>query len=303
MFTDIQFNGWVEHVPEKWRPYVHLARMDRPIGVWLLLLPGLWSIALASGGLMGLGFHGVWLMILFGIGAVAMRGAGCVINDLWDRDLDGQVERTSQRPLPSGRVNMKQAFLFLLGLLVIGLIILLQMNGTTVLLGFVSLPLVIAYPLMKRFTYWPQAFLGLTFNFGALMGWSAVTEGLALPALLLYAGGICWTIGFDTVYAHQDKEDDALIGVKSTALKFGEHSKHIVGGFYAMAGFFFTAAVYLASESLTAGGIMLCVSVALYAQQLLNWDMDDQESCLRVFKSNRNFGLAVLGVTLISGFF
>jgi len=296
-FTDIRFNGWVEKVPEKWRPFVHLARLDRPIGIWLLLLPGLWSIALAG----GLAY--VPLMVLFAIGAVVMRGAGCVINDLWDRDLDGSVERTSGRPLPSGRVSMKHAFLFLLGLLVVGLLVLLQMNGMTIVLGFASLPLVILYPLMKRWTYWPQVFLGLTFNFGALMGWSAVTEELSWAALLLYVGGICWTIGYDTIYAHQDKEDDALIGVKSTALKFGEKSKRMVGGFYALAALSFGAAVYASGADLVLALVVLALSGALLAWQVKGWVMDDQASCLKAFKANRNFGLTLLAALLMAGFF
>lgn len=275
-------------LPEGLRAYALLMRLDRPAGTWLLLLPGLWGIVLASGGLVQMNNHEWGLMALFAIGAVVMRAAGCVVNDLWDRDLDKQVGRTRMRPLASGAVSVRQAIGFLIVLLFIGLVILLQMNLFTVLLGIVSLPLIAIYPLMKRVTWWPQVFLGLTFNFGALMGWSAVTGMLEAPALLLYLGGIFWTLAYDTIYAHQDRDDDALAGIKSTALKFGTRSKKFVTGFFVMAWICFAFAAGLK------GFLFLLPAGAHLVWQLKNWNLDDVESSLRIFKSNRDFGLLVL---------
>jgi 4-hydroxybenzoate polyprenyltransferase len=284
--TDIKREGWVEKLlPPFLRPYAALARLDRPIGIWLLLLPGWWAIMLAAGGATRMDGADWTIFALFGIGAVVMRAAGCVINDLWDRDLDKKVERTSARPLASGEISVKQTTGFLVALLVLGLIILLQMNALTVLLGFLSLPLIAIYPLMKRFTWWPQLFLGFTFNFGALMGWSAVTGAIEFPAVLLYAGGIFWTLGYDTIYAHQDKEDDALAGIKSTALLFGVESKKFVSVFFSIA----YVLIFMASQSL------FLIPAALHlAWQLRVWMPDDAASSLRVFKSNRDFGILVL---------
>lgn len=287
--TDIKLDSWVGRVlPARARPYALLARLDRPVGVWLLLLPGWWAIVSASGGFVSMGAREWGIFFLFGIGAVVMRGAGCVINDLWDRELDKKVERTRARPLASGTLNVRQAIVFLFCLLLIGLLVLLQMNFMTVLLGVLSLPLIAVYPLMKRVTWWPQAFLGLTFNFGALMGWSAVTGFVGVPAVFLYLGGIFWTLAYDTIYAHQDREDDALAGIKSTALKFGKNSKIWVGCFFAIA---------LALIALASGGqgfLFLLPAAAHMAWQVKSWSLDDAASSLRVFKSNRDFGFLVM---------
>ena len=202
------------------RPFVALARLDQPVGVWLLLWPCLWAIGLASDGLPDIG-----LLALFTAGAFVMRAAGCTLNDIFDRDFDARVERTRRRPLPSGAIGVKGAVAFMAVLLGAGLAILLQLNLFAILLGAGSLLLVVLYPLMKRITYWPQAFLGLTFNYGALLGWAAVEGGIGWPAGLLYAGGIAWTLGYDTIYAHQDKEDDLLIGVKSSAIALGPNGR------------------------------------------------------------------------------
>lgn len=216
--TDIKKLVWIEQkLPEQARPYAYLMRIDRPIGIWLLLIPGIWGIAAASPG-----FPSIYTCILFLIGSVLMRGAGCVINDLWDKDLDKKVERTANRPLASGAITEKNAKIFLATLLLLSFFILIQFNSTTIILGFASIPLIAMYPLMKRYTYWPQIMLGITFNMSVLMGYSAVTGETSSTAILLYLGAIFWTIGYDTIYAHQDKEDDALIGIKSTALKFGD---------------------------------------------------------------------------------
>ena len=218
--------GWIEHLPERLRPYAVLARWDRPIGTWLLLWPCWWALALAPGR------PDWWLVPLFGIGAVAMRGAGCVVNDLTDRELDAPVARTRERPLASGRLGVPQALAFLALQLLVGGLVLLAFNGVAVVLALASLPLIAIYPWMKRITWWPQAFLGITFNWGALVGWAAATGELATPALLLYAAGFFWTLGYDTIYAHQDKADDALIGIKSTARRLGAATPRWLWGFY-----------------------------------------------------------------------
>ena len=227
--TDIKTEGWISKMPQSWQPYAVLMRLDRPIGWWLLLLPGWWGIMLGANGVTGM-YNADWrLMILFLIGAIIMRGAGCIINDLWDRDLDQQVERTKMRPLASGQISMLNAIMFLFFMLFTAFIILLQTSAITIFLGVLSLFFVATYPLMKRITWWPQAFLGLTFNFGALMGWGAATHHLGWEPFVLYAAGFFWTLGYDTVYAHQDKEDDQIVGIKSTAILFGERSKFWVG--------------------------------------------------------------------------
>lgn len=291
--TDIVTTGLSRYLPENWRPYATLMRLDRPIGWWLLLLPGWWGMALAAP-YSGQSIWSFWVIaVLFFIGAVIMRGAGCVINDLWDRNIDKQVERTASRPLASGALSVGQGIAFLLSLLFCGFVILICMNGSTIMLGLMSLPLIALYPLMKRITWWPQAFLGLTFNFGALMGWSAVAGETHLPALLLYGGCILWTLGYDTIYAHQDKEDDMLAGIKSTALKFGEDSRRWVQGFY-VAGF-----VLIALSALLAHGqivsVVLMIPALFYMWLMLrSWRENNPQSSLRVFQSNRNMGLLIL---------
>jgi 4-hydroxybenzoate polyprenyltransferase len=284
-------------LPPLLRPYAVLARLDRPIGIWLLLLPGWWAVMLASGGVFHMNVVDWEIFWLFALGALVMRAAGCVVNDLWDSKLDRQVERTKIRPLASGAVSVKQAGIFLGILLFLGLLILLQMNFITILLGFLSLPLIVLYPLMKRWTWWPQAFLGLTFNFGALMGWSAVTGVVELPALLLYVGGIFWTLGYDTIYAHQDKEDDLLAGVRSTALKFGVKSREYVAMFYALAMLFFLGAGWSATHSIFTVLFLLPAAWHFY-HQIKTWNMADPASALLEFKSNRNAGLLIFGAFL-----
>src|SRR5215471_14167633 len=227
--SDIHQSDWVERYLPVWCwPYARLARLDRPIGTWLLLFPGWWGIALASPG-----WPDPRLLLLFAVGAAAMRGAGCTLNDIADRHYDAQVARTRLRPLPSGAVNLRQAVLFLVLQLAVGATVLFTLNRTSVLLGFAVLGLIGTYPFMKRITYWPQLFLGLNFNWGALLGWTAVSGVLALPPILLYLGGVFWTIGYDTIYAHQDKEDDVRIGVKSSAIALGPHTRPWLFAFYA----------------------------------------------------------------------
>ena len=284
--SDIPRDGWVDRLaPERLRPYVHLARFDRPIGTWLLLLPSWWALAMT-----GTPWPDWSLVALFAIGAVLMRGAGCVVNDLTDRDFDAQVARTADRPLASGRVSVRAAGAFLGLLLALSLIILLRFNPFAIVVGAASLVLIVTYPWCKRFTYWPQAFLGLTFNWGALLGWAAARGTLDSAAIVLYAAGFFWTLGYDTIYAHQDKDDDALVGIKSTALLFRDNSRPWIAGFYA------AAVALLAAAGLANGaGPVFFVGVALGAVHL-GWqavtvDTDDAKDCRSKFKSNRDFGL------------
>ncbi len=290
--TDIRQEGWIVRIlPPAARPYALLMRLDRPVGTWLLLLPGLWAIALAGG------LRDWKLMLLFGAGAVVMRGAGCVINDLWDRDLDRQVARTASRPLASGAVTPRQAFMLLAALMALGLTILLQLPKDAVILGVLSIPLIAAYPLMKRITWWPQAFLGLTFNFGALVGWAAATGTLAPPALALYAAGFFWTLGYDTIYAHQDIGDDASAGIKSSARYLGNRSKRAVSLFYALSWSLLVLAFWLAGAGMMALFI-LGLSLPHMVWQVKTWRQEDPASALAVFKSNRDFGIIVLSAAL-----
>ncbi len=291
-FTDIRFD-LVAHLPEKLRPYALLMRLDRPTGWWLLLLPGWWAIALHGMSAGGMSMRHWSLMGLFFIGAIVMRGAGCIINDLWDRDLDKQVERTRMRPLASGAVSIRQAALFLGALLCIGLVILLQTSPLAIALGVGSMVLVILYPLMKRITWWPQASLGITFNFGALIGWAALENDVSATPLLLYVAGIFWTLGYDTIYAHQDKEDDALAGIKSTARLFGARSKIWVSVFYILCWCLLVVAVLTALSGAYAAHFLI-PAAAHFVWQIYRWDMDDPASSLKMFKSSIIAGLLVL---------
>jgi len=293
-FTDIRHTGIVAALPPAARPYALLMRLDRPIGTWLLLLPCWWGIALAANFLPNL-----WLMLLFGIGAVVMRGAGCVINDIYDRKLDQRVERTRVRPLASGEIQLWQAVVFLGGLLVVGLLVLLLLNHAAVVVGALSLALIFTYPLMKRVTWWPQLFLGITFNWGVLVGTCAVTGTLSVSAVLVYIAGIFWTLGYDTIYAHQDKRDDAEAGIKSTALLFGEKSLLWVSLFYALAIILLAVAGWIAGLGKIYGWGLLVAACFAFVQ-LVIWRADEPENCLKRFKANRDFGLIVL-VAIVLG--
>ena len=295
--SDIHQNDWVERrLLARLHPYARLARLDRPIGTWLLLFPGWWGIALASRH-----WPDPLLLMLFAIGAVAMRGAGCTLNDIADRHHDRQVARTRLRPLPSGAVSVRQAVVFLLLQLTIGAAVLFSLNRITVLLGAGVLVLIATYPFMKRITYWPQVFLGLNFNWGALIGWTAVTGALAGPSLLLYVGGVFWTVGYDTIYAHQDKEDDIRIGVKSSAIALGVNTRPWLFAFYGAAVLLWGAAGHAAGL-----GAMFWVGLAAAAAQLA-WQAarvatEDPADCLRKFRSNRAVGWLMLA-GIITGHF
>src|SRR5262249_31688183 len=285
-------------LPDAAKPYARLARLDRPIGWWLLLLPCWWSSALAADAARAV--PNLWHFVLFLIGAVAMRGAGCTYNDIVDRDIDAAVARTRSRPIPSGAVSVGQAKLFLVAQALIGLVVLMQFNWFTVLLRVASLLTIAVYPFMKRVTDWPQLALGIAFSWGALMGWAAFVSRLDWPPVLLYLGGIAWTIGYDTIYAHQDKEDDALIGVRSTALLFGARTRAYLAVFYGGATLLFIAALAVAGVGWPAYGGLAIGAVQL-AWQVARLDTEDAEDCLRKFRSNREYGLILLAGLLADG--
>ncbi|HLY05629.1 MAG TPA: 4-hydroxybenzoate octaprenyltransferase [Rhizomicrobium sp.] len=281
--------------PARLQPWLRLMRLDRPIGAILLFLPCLFGLALGAAAL-GRGF-GTWsgdfgLLALFALGAIVMRGAGCTYNDIVDRDIDANVARTRGRPIPSGAVSVRGAWIFLALQLAAGLAILLQLNRFSVLLGAGSLVLVAVYPFMKRITWWPQAWLGITFDWGALLGFAAETGRLTLPAFLLYAGCFFWTLGYDTVYAYQDREDDALIGVKSTARLFGEHSHRWIDAFYALALVLMAGAAVASAQKLWIALLFLPLGVH-FQWQTRSLDTSDTQRCLKIFRSNRDAGLLV----------
>ena len=282
--------NWVDTAAPSWlRPYLRLARFDRPIGAWLLLLPCWWSAGLAAIAARA-AVPNLAHVALFFVGAFVMRGAGCTWNDIVDRNLDARVERTRSRPIPSGQVSAAQAAVFMVAQALVGLLVLVQFNGFAILTGIASLAVVAVYPFMKRITWWPQIVLGLAFSWGALMGWTAWFGRLDPAALLLYAGSIAWVIGYDTIYAHQDREDDALIGVKSTARLFEQRTKPMLAVFYTLAVVLIGLAGYLA-----AGGLVFWLGLAAFAAhlgwQIARLDIGDPDNCLAVFKSDRDAGL------------
>jgi 4-hydroxybenzoate polyprenyltransferase len=289
--------NWVDSFAPAWsRPYLRLARLDRPIGSWLLLIPCWWSLGLASvraGEPVNL-----WHVVLFFIGAFAMRGAGCTWNDIVDRDLDAMVERTRSRPIPSGQVSVTAAAVFMAAQGLVGLMVLLQFNWFTVWVGIASLGVVVIYPFMKRITYWPQIVLGLAFSWGALMGWPATFGSLDWPAFILYAGSIAWVIGYDTIYAHQDREDDALIGIKSTALLFGENTRPMLAVFYTLAVALFAFAGWGAGAGLVFSLGLLAFAAHL-SWQIGRLDIGNPDLCLRLFKSNRDAGFILFAALVL----
>jgi 4-hydroxybenzoate polyprenyltransferase len=292
--TDIVATGWVARLPRSWLPYLLLARVDRPIGTWLLFLPGLWGILLAGPS----PAEAIRLILLFGIGSLVMRAAGCVVNDLWDRDIDRRVARTAGRPLASGMLRPWHALVFLTVLLLVGLAILLQLNGLAQTLGVASLLLVALYPLAKRVTWWPQLMMGFTFGFGAPLGYAAGAGQLSVAWAVLYAAAILWDLGFDTIYAHQDREDDALVGVKSTARLFGDQTAPFLGACYAGTVLLLALAGWLAGL----GGWFypaLALPAVLLGRQVVTLDINDPALCLRLFRANREAGVAVALAILV----
>jgi 4-hydroxybenzoate polyprenyltransferase len=281
-------------MPARIQPYLRLMRLDRPIGTWLLYWPCVFGLLLgaAADERRFLDWRDFYYVVLFGIGALVMRGAGCTFNDIVDRDIDAAVARTRGRPIPSGAISTKHAAIFLAGLCLIGLAILLQLNWLAIGLGAGSLLLVAAYPFMKRITWWPQAWLGLTFNWGALLGFAAQTGRLDVGDALLYAGLIFWTLGYDTIYAHQDKEDDALIGVKSTARLLDRDTRKWVLRFYAIAFTLILAAGFTEHCGWPFGFVMLAAGAHML-WQVTRLDIDDAANCLKIFRANRETGALV----------
>ncbi len=298
--------NWVDTLaPSPLRPYLRLARADRPIGAWLLLMPCWWAAGLVAVAV-NRPYPNPWHVALFFVGAFVMRGAGCTWNDIVDRDLDAKVARTRSRPIPSGQVSVTAAAIFLAAQALVGLVILLQFNRFTIWLGVASLAIVALYPLAKRVTWWPQIVLGLAFSWGALMGWAALFGSLDMPAYLLYAGSIAWVIGYDTIYAHQDREDDALIGVHSTARLFGRHTHRAMICFYALA----VVLIGLSGAAAEAGPVFVVGCIFFGAHlgwQIERLDIDDPDLCLRLFKSNRDAGLilfaALIGDAIYKSYF
>ena len=292
--TDIVADGWVARLPAPVRPYVLLARLDRPIGAWLLYLPGVWGILLARAA----PIETVRLLLLFGVGSLVMRAAGCVVNDAWDRDLDRQVTRTAGRPLASGALRMRAALAFLAVLLLVGLLILLQLNRLAIALGVASLLLVGLYPLAKRVTWWPQLVMGFTFGYGAPLGYAAAAGRIDAGWCAIYAAAILWDLGFDTIYAHQDREDDALVGVRSTARLFAHRTRPFLAAVFAL-----TLAALAAAGAVTGAAIWLypalLVPAGMFARQVAVIDIDDPGRCLRLFRSHREIGLAVAAAILL----
>ena len=289
-------DNWVDRfAPAPARPYLRLMRADRPIGTWLLFVPCLWGLALAS--LETARAASPIMVALFALGAFVMRGAGCAYNDIVDRDVDAKVARTALRPIPSGQISLRSAVIFVVALSLIGLVVLLQFNRLTIALGIASLALVATYPFMKRVTWWPQAFLGLTFNWGVLMGAASASGAVSPAAFCLYAAGVAWTLGYDTIYAHQDKDDDALIGVKSSALRLGASTRPALAAFYAS-----TLALFAAAGALTNVHILfyaaLTPAAAHFFWQWRRLDIDDAAMCLKLFRSNRDAGLLLLAAIL-----
>ncbi len=297
--TDIKREGWISRLPDKWQLYAILMRLDRPIGWWLLLLPSLWGIALAVDNPLNFKMDHLYLMILFFIGAILMRGAGCIINDLWDRDLDKRVVRTQFRPIASGEISIRKAIICLSILLMFSFLILIQLPIITIFLGLFAVVLIITYPLMKRIIWWPQAFLGVTFNFGVLMGFSAVSQSLSIQAFALYIAAIFWTLGYDTIYALQDKEDDALVGIKSTARLFGKNVKKAVQVFYIISFMFLMTTLFLTQASWWAYLLML-LTVFYFARQVQDIDINNPQIALDIFKSNRDLGILIFLVFIVA---
>lgn len=293
-WTDINSDSWInKYLHPKVRPYAQLMRLDRPIGTWLLLWPCLWSVALASST-----FPNFRLLLLFTVGSIVMRGAGCVINDIYDLNLDKQVERTCMRPLASGQIKIWQSIVLLVVLLLIGLRILLFFNYATLVVGCLSLFLIFSYPLMKRITWWPQLFLGLTFNWGAFLGWISVCGTLGAPPLLLYLSGVAWTLGYDTIYAYQDIKDDTLVGIKSTARLFDKNGVFWVKFFYFVAILVLVLTGISSSEGV--GFYVTILGLAILSLFQINaWDMNNQANCLDLFRRNRDFGLIVFTAIIL----
>ena len=304
--ADAPKGNWVDRfAPSVTVPYLRLSRADRPIGTWLLYIPCLWGVALAA---MADGFRlwDLWIALSCGLGAFLMRGAGCTWNDITDRDFDGQVARTRSRPIPSGQVTVKQALVWMVVQALVAALVLFSYNRLAIALGFASLALVVIYPFAKRFTWWPQVFLGLAFNWGAVLAYAAHAGTVSLSSLLLYAAGISWTLYYDTIYAHQDKEDDALIGVKSTARLFGDRSRSALWGFMALTMVLAAGAIVFQPVASLWQALAALAGVWLFgwhmAWQMRRLDVDDPTSCMVIFRANRDAGLILALFLAVAAF-
>lgn len=293
-------DNWVDRAAPRFsRPYLRLSRADRPIGTWLLYVPCLWGLSLAILATDSYSARDLWTVVGTGIGALLMRGAGCTWNDITDRHIDGSVARTRSRPIPAGQVTVRGALIWMVAQAVLAFFILITFYPTAILLGVLALGPVAIYPFAKRFTWWPQLFLGLAFNWGALLAWAAHTNSIGPVPIVLYFAGIAWTLFYDTIYAHQDTEDDALIGVKSTARLFGEDSRKWLRFFMTVTIILFGLAVVLAASERSVLSLMIALGGpwALgwhLTWQLIRFDPDDSGGLLRIFRSNRNAGLIPL---------
>lgn len=296
--ADATKTNWVDrYFPLRLRPYMRLARADRPAGTWLLLLPCWWGLLLAAAtDPAGANRGDLWIFVACGAGAFLMRGAGCTWNDISDRDFDAAVARTRSRPIPAGQVSVRSAAIWMIAQALIAFAILLTLNRAAIVLGIVALLPVVIYPFAKRFTWWPQVFLGIAFNWGALLGWAAHTGSLGWPPVLLYLSGISWTLFYDTIYAHQDKEDDALIGVRSTARLFGAHTRTWLMGFFAVSVVLMAAAIIVASPGVQPWALAGLIAAPWafgwhLVWQLRRLDIDNPETCLMLFRANRDAGV------------
>ena len=299
---DAVVRSWVDGAPSRWQPYLRLARLDRPIGTWLLFWPCVFGLALGAAGQNRTFLstaHDWWLLLLFGIGSVVMRGAGCTYNDIVDREIDAKVARTRGRPIPSGGVTVQHAWVFAAAQGTIGLIILLSLNSYAIAIGVLSLILIALYPFMKRITWWPQAWLGLTFNWGALLGFAAQTGRTTATDLVLYSGCVFWTLGYDTIYALQDVDDDALVGVKSTARLFGTHARAWVLLFYVFSFGLIAAAADYGFPKSAAAALLLPV-LAHFLWQVRRLDLEAPAVCLRLFRDNREAGALIALAYLVA---
>ena len=300
--SDIIAGNWVDRwLPAPVRPYARLARWDRPIGTWLLLLPCWWGVAMAGHGSGEPVWMLIWYGVLFGIGATAMRGAGCTWNDITDRDIDGKVARTATRPIPSGQVSVKQALAFIALQCLVGLAVLTQFTWGAIIVAIASLAVVAIYPFMKRYTYFPQAFLGIAFNWGVLVAGALLMGDIAPQILVLYAAGFCWTMSYDTIYAHQDKDDDILIGVKSTALKFGDRTRPIIGGFMAATLVLIAVAAWMHGVAGPLFWIGLAAAAGHFVWQLKTLEFDNPQNLIMHFKGNRHAGMLVTAALALGG--
>ena len=304
LHTDIKAHGWWQRLPVEWHPFIYLARLDRPIGWWLLLLPGWWSISLGAPSLNIM----LWMMVLFLIGAIVTRAAGCIINDMWDRRLDQLIVRTSARPLAAGTISMTQAAVFLLALGLIGLFVLTQLPRIAIYIGLAAIPLVVLYPLAKRVTWFPQFVLGVTFSWGVLLGWAAVTASLPpFPIILIYAGSVFWVFGYDTIYAIQDMEDDRTVGIKSSALAFDSRIRLGTGTAYAIAIGLIATGLFMLKHygfpPVMLGWVGLAGMAINLGMQIYTIRIDNAELALNLFKSNRNAGLFLVAGLMLDRLF